>query len=62
MRLAKEVYQATEALPKHEIYGLTSQIRKAVFLCLPILLRDMGEIIVRNIFSFSVLQMEVSKN
>jgi four helix bundle protein len=29
MRLAKEVYQTTEALPKHEIYGLTSQTRRA---------------------------------
>ncbi|MBD2463490.1 four helix bundle protein [Oscillatoria sp. FACHB-1407] len=29
MRLAKEVYQATEVIPKHEIYGLTSQIRRA---------------------------------
>lgn len=29
MRLAKEVYQATEVMPKHEIYGLTSQIRRA---------------------------------
>jgi four helix bundle protein len=29
MRLAKEVYQATEVMPKQEIYGLTSQIRRA---------------------------------
>jgi four helix bundle protein len=29
MRLAKEVYQATDSMPKHEIYGLTSQIRRA---------------------------------
>ncbi|MBW4470629.1 MAG: four helix bundle protein [Stenomitos rutilans HA7619-LM2] len=29
MQLARAVYQATEAMPKHEIYGLTSQIRKA---------------------------------
>jgi four helix bundle protein len=29
MRLAKAVYQATEVMPKHEIYGLTSQIRRA---------------------------------
>ncbi|MBI4780781.1 MAG: four helix bundle protein [Oscillatoriophycideae cyanobacterium NC_groundwater_1537_Pr4_S-0.65um_50_18] len=29
MGLAKQVYQATEAMPKHEIYGLTSQIRRA---------------------------------
>nr|MDZ8045460.1 four helix bundle protein [Nostoc sp. DedQUE02] len=29
MRLAKQVYQVTEVMPKHEIYGLTSQIRRA---------------------------------
>jgi len=29
MRLAKEVYQATEVMPKHEICGLTSQICRA---------------------------------
>jgi four helix bundle protein len=29
MRLAKEVYQATEVMPKREICGLTSQIRRA---------------------------------
>jgi four helix bundle protein len=29
MRLAKDVYQATEVMPKHEIYGFTSQIRRA---------------------------------
>ncbi len=29
MQLAKEVYQATEVMPKQEIYGLTSQIRRA---------------------------------
>jgi hypothetical protein len=26
MRLAKQVYQTTEVMPKHEIYGLTSRI------------------------------------
>jgi four helix bundle protein len=29
MQLAKQVYQATEVMPKHEIYGLTSQILRA---------------------------------
>ncbi len=29
MQLAREVYQATESMPKHEIYGLTSQVRRA---------------------------------
>jgi four helix bundle protein len=29
MQLAREAYQATEGMPKHEIYGLTSQIRRA---------------------------------
>lgn len=29
MRLAAEVYRFTEGLPKHELYGLTSQIRRA---------------------------------
>ncbi len=29
MQLAREVYQITEGMPKHEIYGLTSQIRRA---------------------------------
>jgi four helix bundle protein len=29
MLLAREVYQITEGMPKHEIYGLTSQIRRA---------------------------------
>lgn len=29
MRLAKEVYQVTEVMPKQEIYGLTSRIRRA---------------------------------
>jgi four helix bundle protein len=29
MRLAREVYQSTEGMPKQEIYGLTSQIRRA---------------------------------
>jgi four helix bundle protein len=28
MQLAREVYQITEGMPKHEIYGLTSQIRR----------------------------------
>jgi 23S rRNA-intervening sequence protein len=32
LRLAREVYQATGVMPKHEIYGLTSQIRRA---CVP---------------------------
>lgn len=29
MQLAREVYQITEGMPKHEVYGLTSQIRRA---------------------------------
>ena len=29
LELVKEVYQATERLPKSELYGLTSQIRRA---------------------------------
>src|SRR5205085_1116550 len=29
MRLARDVYRATERFPKHELYGLTSQIRRA---------------------------------
>jgi|SRR5579859_1406501 len=29
MALAKEIYIATERLPKHELYGLTSQMRRA---------------------------------
>ncbi|MEH1868936.1 MAG: four helix bundle protein [Nostoc sp.] len=29
MPLAQGVYQATEVMPKHEIYGLTSQIHRA---------------------------------
>lgn len=30
IRFAKEVYQLTEKFPSYELYGLTSQIRKAV--------------------------------
>ena len=29
--LALEVYRATEGFPKHELYGLTSQTRRAAF-------------------------------
>ncbi len=29
MKLAGEVYRCTESLPKQELYGLTSQIRRA---------------------------------
>jgi 23S rRNA-intervening sequence protein len=29
MQLAKHVYQATEMMPKSEIYGLTSQLRRS---------------------------------
>jgi four helix bundle protein len=29
MNLAESVYRITETLPRHEIYGLTSQMRKA---------------------------------
>jgi len=29
MDLAEEVYRETEGFPKHELYGLTSQIRRA---------------------------------
>ena len=29
LELVKEVYQATEQLPRSELYGLTSQIRRA---------------------------------
>jgi four helix bundle protein len=29
MRLAEDVYQATRTFPKEEIYGLTSQMRRA---------------------------------
>ena len=29
MSLTVEVYRATESFPKHELYGLTSQIRRA---------------------------------
>ncbi|NJL40950.1 MAG: four helix bundle protein [Leptolyngbyaceae cyanobacterium SM1_4_3] len=32
MRLARAVYQATEVMPKHEIYGLTSQILETLLL------------------------------
>jgi len=30
MGLAEDAYRATHAFPKHELYGLTSQIRRAV--------------------------------
>lgn len=30
-RLALEIYRATESFPKHEMYGLTSQARRAAF-------------------------------
>ncbi len=29
MKLAEQVYRVTENLPKHELYGLTAQIRRA---------------------------------
>jgi four helix bundle protein len=29
MKLALELYRATESFPKHEMYGLTSQMRRA---------------------------------
>jgi four helix bundle protein len=29
MDLAEEIYRVTEVFPKHELYGLTSQIRRA---------------------------------
>jgi len=29
MQLTKDVYQATETLPKSELYGLTSQLRRS---------------------------------
>jgi four helix bundle protein len=29
MKLAAEVYRATHGFPKHELYGITSQIRRA---------------------------------
>jgi four helix bundle protein len=29
MELAEEVYRITESFPKHELYGLTSQLRRA---------------------------------
>ena len=29
IRLVKNVYLSTEAFPKHEVYGLTSQMRRA---------------------------------
>jgi len=29
MTLAREIYRCTESLPKHELYGLTSQVRRA---------------------------------
>jgi four helix bundle protein len=30
-KLVLAVYKATESFPKHELYGLTSQLRRAVF-------------------------------
>ena len=29
MRFTKDIYKATESFPKHELYGLTSQVRRA---------------------------------
>src|SRR5512143_1728637 len=29
MKLAARIYKASEALPKHELYGMTSQMRRA---------------------------------
>lgn len=29
MKLAREVYQGTDSFPRHELYGLTQQIRRA---------------------------------
>ena len=29
MKLSAEVYRCTESFPRHEVYGLTSQIRRA---------------------------------
>ncbi|HEV8399818.1 MAG TPA: four helix bundle protein [Gemmatimonadales bacterium] len=30
-RLVLDVYKATQSFPKHELYGLTSQVRRAAF-------------------------------
>jgi len=30
-QLVLDVYQATKSFPKHELYGLTSQVRRAAF-------------------------------
>jgi four helix bundle protein len=29
VKLAKDIYQLTEAFPNHELYALTSQLRRA---------------------------------
>jgi four helix bundle protein len=40
--LVEQVYVATRQFPRDELYGLTSQIRRAAFRSLPILRREQG--------------------
>ena len=53
--LVKEIYRLTATFPKEEIYGLTSQMRRAAVSVSSNLAEGTAEGIIRNLFSFCIL-------
>jgi len=50
--LVADVYEATHDMPKSELYGLTSQLRRSAVSIPATSLRDKGELHGANSFSF----------
>lgn len=52
MKLVKEIYQFSSSLPKEEKFGLISQMCRAAFLYLLILLKVQAETVISNLRDF----------
>lgn len=50
--LVEQIYKFTKQFPKEELYGITNQMRRVLFLSLPILQKGLGERIRLNLYSF----------
>ncbi len=62
MTLAAEVYGATERFPRHELYGLTSQIRRAAISVPSNIAEGKGHRSDKEFFIFSITPVALSLN